>query len=210
MATRAKTRKTRQARTKAKSQAKRAVKKVARAAKKVAKKAAKKAAPKKAAPKGAAKKQKRTARATPKVVAATMPASPELSDLERSDSVDVYLTTRVKAPWKSVMAELRMVVKTACPEAVECLKWGQPVYELNGPFIWMRPATDHVSFGFWRGADLTDPEGLLEGTGARMRHLKIGNPEEVPVSKIDALIRQAADLNREESGSPSAEAPLDA
>ncbi len=31
----------------------------------------------------------------------------------------------------------------------------------------------HVNVGFFRGAELTDPEGLLEGTGRVMRHVKL-------------------------------------
>jgi hypothetical protein len=31
----------------------------------------------------------------------------------------------------------------------------------------------HVNVGFFHGAELDDPRGLLEGTGKRMRHVKI-------------------------------------
>ncbi len=115
--------------------------------------------------------------------------------------VEQFVATQVRPPWRAVMAELRMVVKTACPEATEAFKWGQPVYECNGPFAWMKAYENHVNFGFWRGAELQDPDGILEGEGDRMRHVKITNPEQVPVAKIDALIRQAVALNHEK-GSP--------
>ena len=31
----------------------------------------------------------------------------------------------------------------------------------------------HVNVGFFRGAEIADPEGLLEGTGRFMRHVKL-------------------------------------
>jgi uncharacterized protein YbjT (DUF2867 family) len=38
----------------------------------------------------------------------------------------------------------------------------------------------HVDVGFFRGAELADPDGLLEGTGKFMRHVKLrpGQPVE--------------------------------
>ncbi|MBX5482304.1 MAG: DUF1801 domain-containing protein [Myxococcaceae bacterium] len=117
-------------------------------------------------------------------------------------TVEDFIAQKVPPPWKGVMAELRMTVKTAVPEANECIKWGQPVYELNGPFAWMKPFCRHVGFGFWRGAELEDPYGILEGTGDRMKHVKITDPENVPIEELDHLIRQAAELNRQK-GDPT-------
>lgn len=171
-----------QLKAKAKSAVKRAVSKVKRGAKSA---------------KTAAKGRGLPARAAPrKPMTRTKPTTPTNRPSNQKMTVDVYVATRVKAPWKAVMAELRMVIKTACPESVEAIKWGQPVYDIHGPCVWMRPATNHVSLGFWRGAELTDPDSLLEGKGDRMRHIKLADPEQVPIEKIDALIRQAAELNR--------------
>lgn len=36
----------------------------------------------------------------------------------------------------------------------------------------------HVSVGFFRGAELPDPEGLLEGKGRFMRHVKVRPPRD--------------------------------
>ena len=35
------------------------------------------------------------------------------------------------------------------------------------------PTSKWVNLGFYQGVGLADPEGLLEGTGAKMRHVKI-------------------------------------
>ena len=34
-----------------------------------------------------------------------------------------------------VATRLREIVRAAAPEARESIKWGQPVYESNGPFV---------------------------------------------------------------------------
>ena len=46
----------------------------------------------------------------------------------------------------------------------------------------------HVNVGFFHGADLSDPAGLLEGTGKRMRHVKLRWGQEVRADALNALI----------------------
>jgi len=48
--------------------------------------------------------------------------------------------------------------------------------------------TSHVNIGFFRGAELADPAGLLEGTGKFMRHVKLGPGREVPAAALRDLI----------------------
>ncbi len=117
-------------------------------------------------------------------------------------SVDDYITS-VPAPFKAVLAELRQVVMTAAPEATCAIKWGQPVFECNGPFAWMKAFSSHANLGFFRGSELADPDRLLTGTGSKMRHVKITEPEHIPVAKLDALVRAAVALNKQK-GAPAA------
>ena len=57
--------------------------------------------------------------------------------------------------------------------------------------------TAHVNVGFYRGADLDDPAGLLEGSGKAMRHVKIKPGTSVDEAALLALIRSAyADMKR--------------
>ncbi|MGD9943594.1 MAG: DUF1801 domain-containing protein [Burkholderiaceae bacterium] len=51
----------------------------------------------------------------------------------------------------------------------------------------------HVNVGFFRGAELADPAGLLEGTGRFMRHVKLRPRHEVEDAALAALIRSAYD-----------------
>lgn len=43
----------------------------------------------------------------------------------------------------------------------------------NVPFAYVGAFTRHVNVGFFMGAFLPDPCGLLQGTGKRMRHVKL-------------------------------------
>jgi hypothetical protein len=91
---------------------------------------------------------------------------------------------------------IRAIVRETAPEASESIKWGRPVYERGGPFAYMKAAKAHLTFGFWRGTELTDPDGLLQGAGDRMRHLKIVG-RDIPSEAIRAFVKQAVALNSE-------------
>lgn len=59
----------------------------------------------------------------------------------------------------------------------------------------------HVNLGFYHGASLRDPAGLLEGTGRRLRHVKIGGMADARRPAIRALLLQAiADRGRYRDG----------
>ncbi len=52
---------------------------------------------------------------------------------------------------------------------------------------------DYINLGFPRGVDLPDPEGLLEGTGKRARHVKIRDAAQIELPEVAALIQASAD-----------------
>ena len=65
--------------------------------------------------------------------------------------------------------------------------WGPK--KMTEGYAYLMPQKDRVNLGFYQGAHLPDPEGLLEGTGKSLRHIKARSPE---VSKaIQALITEA-------------------
>ena len=49
----------------------------------------------------------------------------------------------------------------------------------------------HVNIGFFRGADLPDPAGLLQGSGKRMRHVKLAIGKPLDEDAIEQLIDTA-------------------
>ena len=111
-----------------------------------------------------------------------------------AESIDAY--AKSLDDWRGdVVREIDALVRKAAPGATGSIKWAQPVYELQGPFAYVKAFTSAVNFGFWRGADLSDPDGVLEGTGDRMRHVKIEGPEDVDRKRFTAWVKEAVALN---------------
>jgi hypothetical protein len=99
--------------------------------------------------------------------------------------------------WRTeVVLALRDLVREAAPEAKESIKWAQPVYEENGPFCYIRAFKNHVNFGFWRGVDLPDEAGILEGSGEKMRHVRLTGLDDIREDIFRDLVRAAVALNR--------------
>jgi hypothetical protein len=62
----------------------------------------------------------------------------------------------------------------------------------------------HVNLGFYRGAALKDRAGLLEGSGRKLRHVKIRDAALVRDPAIAALLREAiAEQRRHASKVPA-------
>ena len=61
----------------------------------------------------------------------------------------------------------------------------------DAPFAYVGVFRDHVNVGFFHGAVLPDPAGLLQGTGRYMRHVKVKPGSTVDESSLEALIASA-------------------
>lgn len=102
-----------------------------------------------------------------------------------------------------VMARLREVVLDVHPDAVEVVRLGDraATYGL-GPkkmsegYVYIMPHKQWVNLGFYRGTDLPDPAGLLEGTGKQLRHVKVRSTTEAADPAVRALIAAAYDERR--------------
>ena len=67
----------------------------------------------------------------------------------------------------------------------------------DAAFGYVNAFTAHVNVGFFRGAELADPAGLLEGTGKFMRHVKLRPDRNVDPEALAKLIDTAyADMKR--------------
>jgi hypothetical protein len=81
----------------------------------------------------------------------------------------------------------------ACgPDVRELLHDGHPTACVDdAAFCYVDAFTAHVNVGFFQGASLADPAGLLEGCGKRMRHVKLRWAEPVNGAALGALIEAA-------------------
>lgn len=61
----------------------------------------------------------------------------------------------------------------------------------DAAFAYVGAFKAHVNVGFFRGAEIADPDGLLEGTGKLMRHVKLMPNHPVNVQALMKLIQTA-------------------
>ncbi len=61
----------------------------------------------------------------------------------------------------------------------------------EAPFAYVNIFKAHVNVGFFHGASLADPAGLLQGTGRFMRHVKLRPGLAVDAAPMEALIVDA-------------------
>jgi hypothetical protein len=98
------------------------------------------------------------------------------------------LTTR--AWWKCMRGagdDVREVLHDGCP--VACAG--------DAPFAYVNAFKAHANVGFYFGAMLPDPAGLLEGEGKRMRHVKLRPGVVLDEKALAALIAAAyADIRQ--------------
>src|SRR5215210_5709062 len=61
----------------------------------------------------------------------------------------------------------------------------------DAAFAYVNAFKAHVNVGFFRGAEIADPSGILEGTGKFMRHVKLRPESDVDAATLTALIQTA-------------------
>lgn len=110
--------------------------------------------------------------------------------------VDAWVA-KIARPQRDLVNSIRRIIREAAPELEETIKWGQPCYVHGGANVcYLAPTADRVNFGFFRGADLDDPEHLLEGTGKKLRHVKVWLGKDLRKDALKTLVRRAASLAR--------------
>lgn len=78
------------------------------------------------------------------------------------------------------------------PDVRELLHDGHPTACVgDAAFGYVNAFTAHANVGFFHGAALEDPAGLLEGTGKRMRHVKLRWGQPIDEAALNALIAAA-------------------
>jgi len=63
--------------------------------------------------------------------------------------------------------------------------------KMSEHYVYIGPQRSHVNLGFYHGASLADPRGLLEGSGKELRHVKIRDVAASKSGAVKALLRQA-------------------
>ena len=111
--------------------------------------------------------------------------------VRRDPAIDAWLGRQPHA--LGAIARRWFDVMRACGDDVrELLHDGHPTACIgDAAFGYVNAFTAHVNVGFFRGAELVDPAGLLEGTGRFMRHVKLRPDGTVDAQTLTALIEAA-------------------
>ncbi len=84
------------------------------------------------------------------------------------------------------------VIRSRGEDVRELLHDGYPTACVkDAAFAYVGAFKSHVNVGFFRGAELADPERLLEGTGKYMRHVKLRPERSVDATALVKLIDSA-------------------
>lgn len=121
--------------------------------------------------------------------------------VERDPAIEVWMDEH--ADELGAIARRWFEVMRGCGDYVrELLHDGHPTACAgDAAFGYVNAFKDHVNAGFFRGSEIADPKGLLEGTGKFMRHVKLSPERDVDTAALTKLIETAyKDMKRRTIG----------
>ena len=119
------------------------------------------------------------------------------SSVKRDPAIEVWMHKH--AGQLGAIAQRWFEVMRACGDDVrELLHDGHPTACVDdAAFGAVNVFKAHVNVGFFRGAEIADPHGILEGTGKFMRHVKLRPEQDVDAAALIRLIETAyTDMKR--------------
>lgn len=113
------------------------------------------------------------------------------NSVKRDPTIEVWMRDHSGA--LGAIAHRWFEVMRDCGDDVrELLHDGHPTACVgDAAFGYVNAFTAHVNVGFFRGAEIADPQRLLEGTGKFMRHVKLRPESDVDAMALTKLIATA-------------------
>jgi hypothetical protein len=115
----------------------------------------------------------------------------------RDPAIDAWME-RHPGELGAIAARWFEVLRNCGGDVRELLYDGHPTACVeDAAFAYVDAFRAHVDVGFFRGAEIDDPDRLLEGTGRFMRHVKLGPGRDVDAAALTMLIETAyADMRQ--------------
>lgn len=115
--------------------------------------------------------------------------------VSKSDgALDSYLIT-LEPTAKAVVELLRELIHEAAPRSSEVIRWRNLCWECDGMLCYASSAKKHVTFGFFRGKELSDPDKILESTKQGEKVVKLRDVGDVNRAQLKAWVKEAVKLN---------------
>lgn len=122
-----------------------------------------------------------------------------------SEAFEGALSRRATAPdAREVAHHVRNLIYDVYPQTVEVVwprqgsvGWGIGPKKMSEHFCYLLPFKQHVTLGFYHGAELADPAGLLRAGSASgksnvaMQSIRLTSVEEVQRPEVRALVEEA-------------------
>ncbi len=120
-------------------------------------------------------------------------------NMSDSTKIDAFIEDiQFQSPEKfESMKSIRKIFQDANPKLDEEIKYGGLVFNLSntlmgGIFVY----TEHISIEFSFGAELSDPDKILEGKGKKRRHIKISKTQDIEDNRVKDFVLRAMNENK--------------
>jgi hypothetical protein len=103
---------------------------------------------------------------------------------------------------REIAVKARETILSVFPGAAEKVYPGWKVIQygagggMKDVFAAISPQRERVTLGLANGAELPDPDGLLEGSGKGIRHVKLTSPEAATAPAVRELVKGALEATR--------------
>ena len=117
-----------------------------------------------------------------------------------TDQIDEFIAGQTLAV-QPIIRQLRALVRATLPDLIESLdgrgliRYGHGA-KMSEWLCYVSGHKAHADLGFARGASLPDPDGLIEGTGKNLRHVKVRSVAEIAHPGLKRLLQEAGRLDR--------------
>lgn len=109
----------------------------------------------------------------------------------REPAIDDWISAR-SDDLRPIAGRWFNVMRNCGDDVRELLHDGHPTACVgDAAFAYVNAFTAHVNVGFFLGNELPDPQGLLEGTGKYMRHVKLRPGFDIDADALANLVQAA-------------------
>jgi hypothetical protein len=119
-----------------------------------------------------------------------------MSKKEAKEFFELYDKEVQKLAWKTrelIYSVAPDIAETVYPQ-MKVIRYGTDGKKMSGLVYFLMPTKSGVSLGLMHGAQLPDPENLLEGAGHNLRHVKLKKLEDVDRPAVRTLLKAELEI----------------
>ena len=118
----------------------------------------------------------------------------ELTSWRFNKEVSVYIE-KLPAEVRKMANKIRSIILNSASEVEESIKHKIPFYSYKGLLCYINTSNDKVILGFSQGAEFSNDDKILIGSGKTVRHVIYKNIKEIKINRLQQLIYEALIIN---------------